>query len=105
MQISPSWIEPRYLQWCLSLRSVHQNLVPINAHICDNAHVPISAEKLPGEIDSYRLWPADRDANIFDNRAPNSLLILNLKRRRLHFLLSLRSRDVIARPCVIGPPG
>src|SRR5437870_10638502 len=105
MQISASRLEPGDLQQRSAIGRVDQNLVPIDAHVCNDAHFAIRAEKLSGEIDSYSLRASDRNADVLDYGAPASPFILNLKGRWLHRLPSLRSGNVIAGPCVIGPTG
>src|SRR6266850_6300398 len=87
----------------LRSQSADQNLIPENAHVCDDADLAACTEELAGEIDSHGLGSPDRYADIFNDRSPTPTLIFDLKRGQHHALSSLGGRDVVARPRVISP--
>src|SRR6267142_1470648 len=89
----------------LRSQSADQNLIPENAHVCDDADLAACTEELAGEIDSHGLRSPDRYPDILNDRAPTPTLIFDLKRGQHHALSSLGGRDVVARPRVIGPAG
>src|SRR6266850_6160143 len=87
----------------LRSQSADQNLIPENAHVCDDADLAACTEELAGEIDSHGLRSPDRYPDILNDRAPTPTLIFDLKRGQHHALSSLGGRDVVARPRVISP--
>ena len=82
-----------------------QNLVPVNAHVGDQANLAGSGRQHPCEIDDERLRPPDRNADVIGNRAPLAAGGPGLKDRRLQRQSGLVRGDVVARERVVGPAG
>ena len=52
-------------------RDADEDLIPVDPHVGDDAHLDASADRnLPREIDDDRLRPADREADVRDDRPP-----------------------------------
>src|SRR4051812_31224005 len=81
IQISFYWIKSSDLGGRTPVRSIDQNLIPINSHVSDDAHFTICAQKLAREIHRHGLWPSDRYTDVIYNRAPVTFRILYLQRR------------------------
>src|SRR6185369_11511327 len=80
-----------------------ENLVPIDAHVGNDAHFATRAQKLTRKIDDDGLRSAYGDADVFDNRLPAPAFILHLESRQRQALSALRRSKVVTGPRVIGP--
>src|SRR5262245_55305828 len=89
-QIRSRRIEPRQLHRKVAARCINQDLIPVDAHVSNNAHFTILAQEFPRKIYDYGLRPANGNSNVLNNRAPASVLVFHLKRRQGETLSTLR---------------
>src|SRR5438477_9330556 len=82
MQFSTNWIKPAQLNRRIAAGRVDQNLVPVDPHVRDDAHVTAGTQKFSSEIYRHSLRTAYRDANVLDLCSPVAVSVLNLQARR-----------------------